>query len=422
MDILNKSINTLSSQDIVEFCQKGYPEGVEFDYKKDYPEKGLEKLIAAFSNTRGGIILLGVEENKTTGVPTAWDGISDDAKIIERINQVASNISPMPRVEVHKTEPSAGKVFIIIRIMEGDKTPYYIHNDANIWARTGNVGKEIDISSPEWTELLIGKKEKAEKARNNYVAIAEDVYKYSLKKAEEERQHLIAEAKKKGDGSENNYYQKPLGTDSSMCTLILQPYYPREALTTPMDVSSKVNDYAVERGFHGRFPDYDLEAIPNGVMNFKHAHSGYIESQQIYANGLIYNSLDVLSMEKGTGQKIIYLSWVAGRLIAFLKTAGNFYRLFGYQGSLNGKISLNNLENSSFMQIFNNGYLYFDEYKESFLPAYSWILELDVKTLNDQEAFLKYYLSLLRKIYWDLGFKTMDDSVISKFLEQNKLL
>lgn len=126
MDILNKpnSINTF--QDIVDFCKQGEREGYELDYKQDLPPGGLSKHFAAFSNTRGGLIIIGVEEDKTTGIPKAWAGIDAKAQSIETIHQWASNVTPIPRYEVHATDIQKGKFFILIRILEGDRTPYYV--------------------------------------------------------------------------------------------------------------------------------------------------------------------------------------------------------------------------------------------------------------------------------------------------------
>lgn len=420
MDILSKPINTFSFEDVVAFCQKGYPEGVEIDYKKEYPQKGLQKHFASFANTRGGVVVLGVEEDIKTGKPVKWDGIPDDVKLTEKANQEACNISPLPSVFVHKTSPSKdGKVFILIRVFEGDKTPYYVQNDPNIWIRTGNISNSVDISSPEWTELLIDKQEKATKARSNCLKIADIVFEEALKREERKRQQLIVEAKEKNDGSDRNYYQKKLGTDVGMCEITILPYFPREALLAPQEIVDKIESYAYSKGSYEGFPDRNLEPIPEGAMHFKHNYNGYIECQQVYSKGLLYNKLDIMRVDKH-GKKVIYLSFLAGRLFIMLKTARNFYGSFGYQGVLKLNVLLINVGQMFIKPIHPDGFLFWDEDRECLLNNYNWSFEPDTRVLGEEEKFKQFYAKLVSNLYWSLGIKALSSKILDKFLEQNR--
>ena len=107
----------------------------------------LPKHFASFSNTRGGLIIVGVEEDDK-GLPVKWEGVKNEGKLIDRVHQNASNIDPIPNYETCITDEKNGRVFLLIRIFEGDQTPYYVQNDSNIWVRTGNISKPIDIASP----------------------------------------------------------------------------------------------------------------------------------------------------------------------------------------------------------------------------------------------------------------------------------
>ena len=154
MDILNKPINSFSFEDVSSFCQQGHIEGIQLDYKRDLPPKGLAKHFAAFSNTRGGVMIIGVEEDKKSSKPATWKGVKNSGKLVDRIHQYASSVEPIPSYEVHVTNEKRGNVFILIRIFEGDRTPYYVQNDSNLWVRTGNIRNPIDIASPDYTEIL----------------------------------------------------------------------------------------------------------------------------------------------------------------------------------------------------------------------------------------------------------------------------
>ena len=58
----NKSLHTMPIEDITfemieEFCELELVEGIDLDYKSDWPND-LSKLICAFANTQGGLILI----------------------------------------------------------------------------------------------------------------------------------------------------------------------------------------------------------------------------------------------------------------------------------------------------------------------------------------------------------------------------
>jgi len=64
MSLWYKQPEDITYQDIDAFCLQQHPEGMRLDYKLDVPTH-LAKLVAAFANTLGGIIIFGVEADKT---------------------------------------------------------------------------------------------------------------------------------------------------------------------------------------------------------------------------------------------------------------------------------------------------------------------------------------------------------------------
>src|SRR3989344_4922253 len=89
--IYTKPINEISYQDVIDFCSAGHSEGFILEYKKDFPSNNeiIAKTVAAFANTYGGLLIVGV--NAPSGNPVApFDGIIFDPalKYEEKIQSI----------------------------------------------------------------------------------------------------------------------------------------------------------------------------------------------------------------------------------------------------------------------------------------------------------------------------------------------
>ncbi len=424
MDILNKPVNSHSFDDVVAFCKEGHVEGIQLDYKREFP-KDLAKHFAAFSNTRGGIIIVGVEEDDKTSTPKAWNGVDNVGKLVDRVHQFAANVEPIPSYGVHVTDEKGGKVFVLIRIFEGDRTPYYVQNDSNLWVRTGNISKLIERASPEEAELLFGKKNKASLARKNYRIRANDIYRVALDRGEEERKRLIVEEKveldkKRAEGvaSKSKYVQEKLGGNTAMFTVVLQPFYPQRALISPHEIMNSLDQLRVRAGW-GDFPDLNMDPIADGVLSFEwREYDGFIKCEQIYSYGLIYLTIDVLSPDD-QGNKTVWLSSMASVMFVALLVADKFYNLCGYQGGVVGKISLEGCRDAIVRTIVPSRYTYFGQTKKSFLDSYNWNIEVDTALLSNKLALQQYFLEKIKELYWSLGYKPDKDNVYKAFLKDH---
>jgi hypothetical protein len=417
MDILNKSIVSITFEDVVSFCKEGVPEGIQIDYKENFPTKGFSKHLASFSNTRGGVIIIGVKENPKTGLPEVWDGIVNDAHKIESIHQNATNVQPIPAYTIHVTNEVEGKCFVLIRIYGGDNTPYYVQNDSNTWVRTGSVSQPIDIASPDGLELLFGKREKSKKARELCIRIGEETYTAALEREDKKRCRLIEEDERAGKNS--GYYQKKLGLESLMCRIAIQPYFPVNALANPRDIKANL-DQIKFASRHYSFPRENMEAIPQGLLHFDYSYNGYIESQQIYGQGMIFRHFDAVDVEEN-GKKTVRLWRVIGNFFAIMQFAKSFYGKFNYQGSLRGFISLENMVDVFVTRLKPSGRSYFEGDKQSFISAYKWEVDTDTQILNDPIEFKKYFFSFIREIYWHFGYEDVSDELLDDFLKESQL-
>jgi len=422
MKILSKPINDFSFEDIVEFCKQGYIEGFQLDYKKELPSKGLAKHFASFSNSRGGAIIIGVEEDKT-GKPSTYDGITFDSKLADKIHQFATSVEPRPLYDLHVTNEAKGKVFILVRIYQGDRTPYYVHNVANIYVRSGNITDPISLASPEAVELLVGKKDKAKLARENYIRIARENYDAGLKVEERKRLKLIAVEKanyQQPKEYHSQYYQKPLGTEVSILTILLQPYYPQKALCTPRDIKENIEQIRYRKG-SADFPDLNLKPIQEGVYRFQHNNDGWLKCQQVFSAGLLYLAEDVL--EQDATKKHIYIERIAVNYIMFLKALTNFYSQFNYQGAIYGYVELDGINGAQLKRIvpygYGNGPFWHEDEEAPLKDKYVWKIEIETSLLHDDVALQNHIIGFIKEIYWSLGYEDVGEDLLKAFLKQN---
>lgn len=431
MNIINLDINKITFDDIVKFCLENQIEGIQLEYKKEFPKKGLSKNIASMVNTRGGLIIVGIEEDGETGIPKAWDGVKNEGKLIERAHQFVSQVDPLPSYDVCLTNENNGNVFLLIRIFEGDRTPYYVQNDANIWVRTGNISNPIDIASPDALELLFRKKEKAEQTRSIYLERTKEIFSAALKRAEKERLRLIDSEKQNYKREQralgidpidwsafnSSLVQSELGSNTGICTITIQPFYPKKAFVNPIEIRSSIQNIKAS-GCGYEFPDENyIEMTPFGTLSFYWSrHSGSIKCEQFFGNGLIYNSRDVLDTNK-EGHKYISLYEIGYFLFITLKAASNYYDHIGYQGTILGCVRLNNIEDVIIEPIIPAGWRNYSDRNSSLLSNYEWDIDIETSRLREIKSLKTYFIELVNAICISFNYAPPKDQLYEAFFK-----
>ena len=108
------------------------------DYKVSLEEKKPKswlKSVSAFANSKGGIILFGVEDETHKLV-----GLDDVQKVADKITELINEkIKPMPRYEI-RTFIEEGKDFLELKVGDGPFMPYYVVLDGRkeAYIRSGN--------------------------------------------------------------------------------------------------------------------------------------------------------------------------------------------------------------------------------------------------------------------------------------------
>ncbi|HEY9773598.1 MAG TPA: ATP-binding protein [Planktothrix sp.] len=144
MSLFGKPITEISFEDIENFCAEKHPENVRLDYKEAFSSGSdsaqMAKLACAFANAYGGLVLLGVKEEKQKdgrGIPTAIPGVAEDLKPGERIKQIClDNITPPLIPEVESVPiPDSASVVVVVRVGESDQTPHFMRETGRVYVR-----------------------------------------------------------------------------------------------------------------------------------------------------------------------------------------------------------------------------------------------------------------------------------------------
>jgi len=123
------------------YIQNG--ENINTEFKQKYPKQDNEFLetISAFSNTSGGIVLFGVDDN---GSIIGMEGPINEENIVNIINEKID-----PSIEVNVKEIiKEGKRIIAVIVHEGDNKPYYIRG-GTAYIRRGSTDKKASRSEIE---------------------------------------------------------------------------------------------------------------------------------------------------------------------------------------------------------------------------------------------------------------------------------
>jgi hypothetical protein len=111
----------------------GQPEGQNLEYKLVVPPPAIiARIIAAFANTNGGVLIFGVRDDLTI------KGLADDAPASAMVEASLERINPRPFVKHYFLGVEVGDETKYLYIVEVEKSPVaLITEDQNIYIRTG---------------------------------------------------------------------------------------------------------------------------------------------------------------------------------------------------------------------------------------------------------------------------------------------
>lgn len=412
MNLLNKNINDITFDQVVDFCKEKVPEGVQLDYKLTIP-RDLSKHFATFSNTQGGLIIVGVGED-AKGLPTTYDGVTNDGKLIDQVHQHAANAIPLPSYEVCITDEKAGKVFILIRIHEGRATPYCTVHDPTPWIRTGNISTPLRAANREELLNLIGRRDEAKVMREANYDFSQRYFESALKQAEQERLNQIK-------AGESETYAHSL-TDENLTavfTVTLQPYYPKKQMIAPTELSNRLPDLLGKQYFNTALSRVEPVSLPGGVSGFTWSNlTGSFTNSQLFGNGMSFHASDAIQANNNTPR--LYVGSMATQVARQLKLIQEYYSNLGYSGLIDGTVRLRCKEGVTVEALTAQGnWIHMPEPGRVMMPDYTFKIELDTNTLKDDASLEVVVKQVAQDLSWGLGAGEIPANILEAWVQQS---
>jgi hypothetical protein len=295
-------------------------------------------------------------------------------------------------------------MFVLIKIHEGDKTPYYVQNDPHVYIRTGNISDLVEQAGPEMLELLFKKREKAETARQVWIKRSEETFLATIRKAIRDREQNILEEHPQ-DAQDRISKLRPIGSGRPMFSFFIQPYYPLEPFCDPIQMKDRVMEYRAQTRFFSDFPDLNIQPFQDGILATKWEEGGLIDFHQLYSYGLVRRDR---ALHEDTQRKhnSIYIQHAVAYFFTALTAARNFYRLFGYQGVLVGEIAISGVEGRGIMKIIpSTWHDFYGEQAKGLLNRYNWPIEVETSVLEDEKSLRLFVIQKINEIYWSFGLE-----------------
>ncbi|TWT75515.1 Divergent AAA domain protein [Posidoniimonas polymericola] len=177
MSLWSKDINAISFDDVLEFCEAELPEGTELDYKQELT-KDIWQVVGAMANTRGGLVIIGVAEEKETATPQLpLCGIALERGIEARIIQLCRDrLSPPVLPEISKPlllPGAADRCAVVVRVPLSPLAPHASRNRPEIRVRTGSLSNPEELAAVDRIVEMLRTRREWELTRGKLIDVSQ---------------------------------------------------------------------------------------------------------------------------------------------------------------------------------------------------------------------------------------------------------
>lgn len=365
-----KPVNQITFEDVVNFLKQDIAENTLLDYKLMLPRDNekFAKTIAAFANSMGGTIIIGVKDEHDKPKPP-FSGITFHPKIRGQIESIIQNyIDPVVFVDIATCkDPNSDSMFVVVNIPQSNLTPHLVGRLKRAYVRTGQSSRPEIIVHPDNLPWLLDNRKKSQNLR-----------------------HILLD---KAEAHFNNFLRANYTEQQSAQTVAsfaLVPLYPQTPITDYKQLPALLKK--IQFDCEGcPFPnDTEIKTVQDGIV----LPMGKTASLEINCYGL--TALKIIPTDK---ERFIDPQMLYRNAILFFRAAAAFYRQLGFISPLMLRVKVSNARGS---RIKTNGG------EKQLIEDYVRI-DRNVSPLDLQNNLAHFTASLLEEFAWAVGLPFKED-------------
>lgn len=415
--IFGKPLGEVTMQDVKTFCDTQIREGINLDYKRDLASKTLLKTMAAFANTRGGFIIIGVDDIDDKPVLPV-EGIDwKESLPLGITSMIIDNMYPYLSIDVHVCEPENGKTLVIIYVPESHEAPHWLVNRTELYVRradrAGHTQWERFATEGEW-DFLRNKRERSIELRNQAFKVVTDIF--------EAESSIIRQNTPRTLTALSN--TKPI-YHFGMLRTVLVPLFPRGIMCDVLKLNAYLRTKRIPTLLlDEEYPQLDIptKLFQEGAYKYEADKRGNAKSMSLLTRlGVVATYERVIQQQKQEPMDFIYFGEALASIEATLRYAGMLYNELAYTGSVMCKASLLTIDNTALLLTDQHRHQGIGRSSRNLQGYFAWQVEPTVSSLNNPITRTELLYEIMQEFSRSFNFAGDSNQFVDEWLEKSGL-